>query len=96
MEKNKTEIITQIVALLSLLVESENEKKNEPAEVSAATPVEMLTIKECVKEIPGLKENTIRQLVNQGKLPHIRTGRGKNGKILIAKSALFDYINNIR
>ena len=60
------------------------------------SPVEMLTIKECVKEIPGLRENTIRQLVTQGKLPHIRTGRGKNGKILIAKSALFDYINNIR
>lgn len=96
MEKNKTEIIAQIVALLSQLVENEDNKKNESAAVSAATPVEMLTIKECVKEIPGLKENTIRQLVNQGKLPHIRTGRGKNGKILIAKSALFDYINNIR
>ena len=96
MEKNKTEIIAQIAALLSQLVESEGDKKNEPASISATAPVEMLTIKECVKGIPGLKENTIRQLVNQGKLPHIRTGRGKNGKILIAKSALFDYINNIR
>ena len=96
MAKNKTEIIAQIVALLSQLVENEDNQKNESAEVSAATSVEMLTIKECVKEIPGLRENTIRQLVNQGKLPHIRTGRGKNGKILIAKSALFDYINNIR
>ena len=96
MEKNKTEIIAQIAALLSQLVENEDNKKNESAAVSAATPVEMLTIKECVKEIPGLRENTIRQLVIQGRLPHIRTGRGKNGKILIAKSALFDYINNIR
>ena len=96
MEKNKTEIIAQIVTLLSQLVENEDNMKNESAAVSAAAPVEMLTIKECVKEIPGLRENTIRQLVTQGKLPHIRTGRGKNGKILIAKSALFDYINNIR
>ena len=96
MEKNKTEIIAQIVALLSQLVESDGVKQNEPATVSATAPVEMLTIKECVKAIPGLKENTIRQLVTQGKLPHIRTGRGKNGKILIAKSALFNYINIIR
>ena len=96
MEKNKTEIIAQIAALLSQLVESDSVKQNEPAAVSDAAPVEMLTIKECVKEIPGLRENTIRQLVTQGKLPHIRTGRGKNGKILIAKSALFNYINNIR
>ena len=47
MEKNKTEIIAQIVALLSQLVESGDEKKNESAAVSAAAPVEMLTIKEC-------------------------------------------------
>ena len=46
MEKNKTEIIAQIVTLLSQLVESEDEKKNESAAVSAAAPVEMLTIKE--------------------------------------------------
>lgn len=96
MEKNKTEIIAQIAALLSQLVENEDNKKNEFAAVPAAAPVEMLTIKECAEAVTGLSEHTIRQLVTQGKLPHIRTGRGKNGKILIAKSALFDYINNIR
>ena len=96
MEKNKTEIITQIVTLLSQLVDDNDNQQKSSAAKTTESPVEMLTIKECVKEIPGLRENTIRQLVTQGKLPHIRTGRGKNGKILIAKSALLDYINNIR
>ena len=96
MEKNKTEIIAQIVALLSQLVDDNDNQQKSSAAKNTESPVEMLTIKECIKEIPGLRENTIRQLVTQGKLPHIRTGRGKNGKILIAKSALFDYINNIR
>ena len=94
MEKNKTEIITQIVALLSLLVESESEKMNESAEVSAATPVEMLTIKECAEAVSGLSEHTIRQLVAQEKIPYIRTGKGKRGKILISKAALFDYLES--
>lgn len=94
MEKNKTEIITQIVALLSLLVESEDEKKNEPAAVSAANPVEMLTIKECSEAVTGLSEHTIRQLVVQEKIPYIRTGKGKRGKILINKAALFDYLES--
>lgn len=47
MEKNKAEIIAQIAALLSQLVESEDDKNNEPVAISAAAPVEMLTIKEC-------------------------------------------------
>ena len=54
MEKNKTEIIAQIVTLLSQLVESEDEKKNESAAVSAAAPVEMLTIKECAEAVTVL------------------------------------------
>lgn len=96
MEKNKTEIIAQIVTLLSQLVDENENRQESSSAKNSESPVEMLTIKECIKEIPGLRENTIRQLVTQGKLPHIRTGRGKNGKILIAKSALFNYINNIR
>ena len=90
MEKNKTEIIAQIVTLLSQLVESEDEKKNE----SAAAPVEMLTIKECAEAVTGLSEHTIRQLVAQEKIPYIRTGKGKRGKILISKAALFDYLES--
>ncbi|MGN1089228.1 MAG: helix-turn-helix domain-containing protein [Huintestinicola sp.] len=94
MEKNKTEIIAQIAALLSQLVESESDNKNEPAAVSAAAPVEMLTIKECTEAVAGLSEHTIRQLVAQEKIPYIRTGKGKRGKILISKAALFDYLES--
>ena len=78
------------------MVMSEDEKKNESAAVSAAAPVEMLTIKECAEAVTGLSEHTIRQLVAQEKIPYIRTGNGKRGKILISKATLFDYINNIR
>ena len=51
MEKNKTEIIAQIVTLLSQLVENEDNMKNESAAVSAAAPVEMLTIKKCAEAV---------------------------------------------
>ncbi|WP_455527871.1 helix-turn-helix domain-containing protein [Huintestinicola sp.] len=85
----KEEIITQIAALLSQLIETENNiEKSKTAE-----PVEMLTIKECTEVVKGLSEHTIRQLVAQGKIPYIRTGQGKRGKILIPKTALFEYIN---
>lgn len=94
MEKYKTEIIAQIVTLLSQLVESEGDRKNEPTAVSAAAPIEMLTIKECAETVTGLSEHTIRQLVAQEKIPYIRTGKGKRGKILISKAALFDYLDS--
>ena len=86
---NREEIITQIAALLSQLIESDIK-----AEITKADePVEMLTIKECTEVAKGLSEHTIRQLVAQGKIPYIRTGQGKRGKILIPKTALFEYIN---
>lgn len=94
MEKNKTEIIAQIVTLLSQLVENEDNKQNESAALSAAAPVEMLTIKECAEAVTGLSEHTIRQLVAQEKIPYIRTGKGKRGKILISKAALLDYLES--
>lgn len=95
MEKNKTEIIAQIAALLSQLVESDGVKQNEPAALSAAAPVEMLTIKECAEAVTGLSEHTIRQLVAQEKILYIRTGKGKRGKILISKAALYDYLESL-
>jgi len=64
-------IIAQITALLSQLVENEDNQKNESAAVSAAAPVEMLTIKECSEAVTGLSEHTIRQLVAQEKIPYI-------------------------
>ena len=52
----------------------------------------MLTIKECAEAVSGLSEHTIRQLVAQEKIPYIRTGQGKRGKILINKAALLEYL----
>ena len=87
--RNKQELIQQVVNLLSAMIEVE--------ELPSTTPpsneqVEMLTIKECAQQINGLSEHTVRQLVLQNKLPHIRTGQGKRGKILVPKSALLEYL----
>ena len=90
--ENKREIMAQIVALLSQLIENESDtQKDKPAERSAE-PVEMLTIKECTQAVSGLSEHTVRQLVAQKKIPYIRTGQGKRGKILISKAALLEYL----
>ena len=88
---NKTEIMAQIVALLSQLIDNNAEPQKESPERSAE-PVEMLTIKECTQTVSGLSEHTVRQLVAQKKIPYIRTGQGKRGKILISKAALLDYL----
>lgn len=90
-KKDKQELITQVVALLNELIEVE-EKAFEPIQ-KVSEPVEMLTIKECTEAVKGLSEHTIRQLVNQDKIAYIRTGKGKNGKILINKFALLNYLN---
>ena len=92
MEKNKTEIIAQIVTLLSQLVDDNDNQQNTPAAKNPESPVEMLTIKECAETVTGLSEHTIRQLVAQEKIPYIRTGKGKRGKILISKAALLEYL----
>ena len=96
MEKNKNEIIVQIAALLSQLVDDNDNHQESSAKKNTESSFEMLTIKECAAAITGLSEHTIRQLVVQKKIPYIRTGNGKRGKILINKATLFDYINNIR
>jgi len=88
----KEALIAEIIAILrnKLAVDTA-----EPARQSAkpAQPVEMLTIKECAECIKGLSEHTVRQLVLQGKIPSIRTGAGKNGKILVSKAALTAYFS---
>ena len=87
--ENKTEIMAQIVALLTQLID---ENTTPTAEAKPSAPVEMLTIKECTQAVSGLSEHTVRQLVAQKKIPYIRTGQGKRGKILISKAALLDYL----
>ena len=88
--KTKQELIAQIAALLNEVIEVEEQA----AEIipNLQKPVEMLTIKECSEAVKGLSEHTIRQLVAQEKIPYIRTGQGKRGKILISRSALLEYL----
>lgn len=98
MEKNKSEIIAQIAVLLAELVTTESSNTAESAQTNsttptaAASPIEMLTVKECTQAVSGLSEHTVRLLVAQKKIPFIRTGQGKRGKILINKAALLDYL----
>lgn len=88
--RNKQELIQRVVNLLNAMIAVEEQPSAIPPPNNGQ--VEMLTIKECAKQISGLSEHTMRQLVLQNKLPHIRTGQGKRGKILIPKSALLEYL----
>ncbi|MDE7362497.1 MAG: helix-turn-helix domain-containing protein [Oscillospiraceae bacterium] len=88
--RNKQELIQQVVNLLNALIEVDELPTALPP--TSNEQLEMLTIKECAQQISGLSEHTVRQLVLQNKLPHIRTGQGKRGKILIPKSALLEYL----
>ncbi|MBE6861481.1 MAG: helix-turn-helix domain-containing protein [Ruminococcus sp.] len=90
--ENKTEIMAQIVALLTQLIDNDTEIQNNIGSEHSAESVEMLTVKECTQAIKGLSEHTVRQLVAQKKIPYIRTGQGKRGKILISKAALLEYL----
>ncbi len=93
-EKQKliTEIVTLLQSKLEVDIKAESAVGLKP-EKRESSKVEMLTIKECASAVKGLSEHTVRQLVAQGKIPHIRTGAGKCGKILISKSALLGYFN---
>ena len=82
----------QLLAAITTAIETVFEGE-EKAEVRKDKPTEMLTIHEAAQTVKGLSEHTVRQIVAQGKVPSIRTGAGINGKILIPKSALLDYLN---
>ncbi len=81
-QERKNAIVDDIMALLIQLTDEEA-----VAETKTKS-VEMLTIKECTEVVRGLSEHTVRQLVAQGKVKHIRTGQGKHGKILVNKEDL--------
>ena len=92
MSHEKTqEILQQISMLLNSLNESETEPKETKQE-----KVEMLTVRECSEVIKGLNEYTVRQLIARKEIPSVRTGQGKNGKILVPKAALLSYFNGTR
>ena len=82
----KEHIVNEIMDLLIQLTDTE--QKDSKQEKS---PTEMLTIKECTKVVQGVSEHSIRQIVAQGKVKSVRTGEGKNGKILVNKADLMAY-----
>ena len=95
MNNDTKTIINNIFDELFALQESidggaENSVKPKESELPK---VEMLTIKESAVIISGLSEHTVRKLVKQGKVKSIRTGEGKNGKILVNKADLVAYFN---
>ena len=86
--KEKENLISQFIVFIN----------NIPSETDTQIPasaqnerLELLTVKECAETVGGLSECTVRQLVAQGRLPYIRSGAGKRGKILIPKAALLEY-----
>ena len=89
--REKNTIITQITDLLEQTLHADDEQAVQTVPTQPQPP-EMLTLKECAETVKGLSEHTVRQLVLQGKLPYIRTGAGKNGKILVNKSALLSFV----
>ena len=88
---SKRELISKIMTLLNELINVEERSSDI---FPTDKKVEMLTIKECTELVKGLSEHTVRQLVKQDKIPYVRAGQGKNGKILIVKSALMSYIGS--
>ena len=82
----KNELIAQLINILSELIET-----NDSDTTVSPSAVEMLTIRECTETVKGLSEHTVRKLITQGKLPYIRTGEGRKGKILINKADLIAY-----
>lgn len=85
----------QLIAAITTAIETVFDSESK-SEVEQDKTTEMLTVHEAARTVKGLSEHTVRQLVAQGKVPSIRTGAGKNGKILIPKAALLDYCNGAR
>ena len=82
----------EILQQISVLLNSLNESETTPQETKQEK-VEMLTVRECSEVIKGLNEYTVRQLIARKEIPSVRTGQGKNGKILVPKAALVAYFN---
>lgn len=85
----KEKLVSEIVALVEQLANT----PDNPAQHGNQT-VDMLTIKDCPQVIRGLSEHTVRQLIAQGKLPCVRAGRGRHGKILVNKADLIAYFQH--
>ncbi len=90
--EEKDSIMLQISAILDTMIKSETSLS---VSKDNGEPIKMLTLKECTTLVEGLSMHSIRLMVARGELPHIRTGHGKSGKILVPQKALEEYINNL-
>lgn len=72
-------------------LKNENEFSKISSQQSKDFEVELITIKDCTKLIPGISYYTVRQLAEQKKIKSFRTGQGKHGKILIFKDSFLNY-----
>ena len=89
--ERKEQILDQILELMTAIAYDRDPNCLTEATKAAPEKVEMLTIKESTGLIGGLSEHTVRKLVKQGKVKSVRTGEGKNGKILVNKADLVAY-----
>lgn len=89
----KKEIVDNILELLIQITEDGDNSVPQTVTAPTTNKVEMLTIKESATLISGLSEHTVRKLVKQGKVKSVRTGEGRNGKILVNKADLIAYFN---
>jgi len=87
----KKAIVDNILELLIQLTEDGDNSAPQITTVPTSNKVEMLTIKESAALISGLSEHTVCQLVKQRKVKSVRTGAGRNGKILVNKADLVEY-----
>ena len=89
--EQKEEMLNQVLELMTAIAyDKPIENAPSPTEPKPEK-VEMLTIKESAALISGLSEHTVRLLVKQGKVKSVRTGEGRNGKILVNKADLLAY-----
>ena len=93
--EQRNRIIKMAVALLEEFIEPEEPTvtSNTKNADNNSEPTEMLTVRECTDLIQGLTAYSVRQLASSGKISSVRAGVGKNGKILINKNSLLDYLN---
>ena len=89
----KKAIVDNILDILIKLTEDEEYSVPQTTKAPTSNKVEMLTIEESAELISGLSEHTVRQLVKQGQVKSVRTGEGRNGKILVNKADLIAYFN---
>lgn len=80
-------------AINSAIAEMKNEQEHSTCypQETKKIKIELITINECTKLIPGISYYTVRQLAEQNKIKSFRTGQGKRGKILIYKDSFLKY-----